>query len=207
MAGALHGHGFGPKTGAMRLIADHLSLFRGERLVLRDLCLALPAGGAAVLTGPNGAGKSSALRLLAGLATPAGGRLSFDGSDDLAGKTALLGHLDAIKPGLSVIDNLAFAASLSAGNAQDALARMGLGGLAALPARLLSAGQRRRLALARLLLSAAPLWLLDEPSVGLDHAAITRLGEALAMHRAAGGVVVASTHVPLPLPDAQGVVL
>jgi len=190
-----------------RLVAQGINLFRGERLVLRDFSCVVAAGGALLLQGANGAGKSSALRLLAGLARPETGTVMFDGDSDLAGKVAMLGHLDAIKPGLSALDNLAFAARLSGRDARAALADFGLAGLAEVPARLFSAGQKRRLALARLSLSAAPLWLLDEPSVGLDHASVELLGAVLARHRAAGGVMVLATHLPLPLPDAGVMVL
>jgi heme exporter protein A len=115
---------------------------------------------------------------------------------------AYLGHLDAVKPGLTVTENLAFAAGVSGRPIIAALTAVGLDALAELPARMLSAGQKRRLALSRLLLSAAPLWLLDEPTLGLDTASIDRFGGLLAAHRKAGGMVVAATHVPLPLTAA-----
>ena len=108
-----------------------------------------------------------------------------------------------MKPGLTARENLAFAARASGGDIEAALDAFGLSAYAALAARMLSAGQRRRLALGRLVLSRAPLWLLDEPSIGLDAASIERLGKILARHRAGGGVVVAATHVPLPMPDAE----
>ena len=115
---------------------------------------------------------------------------------------AYLGHQDAVKPGLTVTENLRFAAAVSGRSVTAALAAVGLEALADLPARMLSAGQKRRLALSRLVLSTAPLWLLDEPTLGLDTASIERFGDLLAAHRAGGGMVVAATHVPLPLPDA-----
>jgi heme exporter protein A len=139
---------------------------------------------------------------------PAAGRILWDGADafsDIAGhgrRIAYLGHQDAVKPGLTVTENLRFAATVSGRPIDAALTALGLGALADLPARMLSAGQKRRLALSRLLLSAAPLWLLDEPTLGLDTASIERIGGLLAAHRASGGMVVAATHVPLPLPDA-----
>jgi heme exporter protein A len=168
------------------LQADGLAAFRGEFLVFRDLSFAVPAGGALLLAGPNGAGKSTLLRLLAGQAA----------------RVAFLGHRDAVKPGLTVAENLRFAARLGGFDAEAALAAMALEALAALPARMLSAGQSRRLALARVVLSPAPLWLLDEPTLGLDTASVARLGALLATHRDRGGVVVAATHLPLPLADA-----
>jgi heme exporter protein A len=190
------------------LQADGLAAFRGEFLVFRDLSFAVPAGGALMLAGPNGAGKSTLLRLLAGLLPPAAGRLLWDGQDALAdvmaqaSRVAFLGHRDAVKPGLTVAENLRFAARLGGFDAAAALSAMALEELAALPARMLSAGQSRRLALARVVLSPARLWLLDEPTLGLDTASVARLGTLLAAHRDRGGLVVAATHLPLPLPDA-----
>lgn len=192
----------------MRLRAEELVVFRSERLVLDGVSLSVPASGALLLLGPNGAGKSTLLRVLAGLKRPDAGRLHWDGADALAEPAAhgasvgYLGHQDAIKPGLTVLENLALAARLGGRPAAASLAALGLLALAALPSRLLSAGQRRRLALARLHLAGVPLWLLDEPSLGLDAASIERLGTLIAEHRAAGGVVVVATHVELPLPDA-----
>jgi heme exporter protein A len=178
--------------------------------VFRDLSLTVTAGGALVLSGANGSGKSTLLRLLAGLVRPAAGRLLWDGADALSDlathgrRVAYLGHQDAVKPGLTVTENLRFAATVSRRPIQTALQALGLQALADLPARMLSAGQRRRLALSRLMLSAAPVWLLDEPTLGLDTASIERFATLLAQHRAGGGMVVAATHVPLPLPDAVG---
>jgi heme exporter protein A len=190
------------------LTAEEVAVFRGERLVFRDLSLAVSHGGALVLAGPNGSGKSTLLRLLAGLIRPAAGRLLWDGADaltDLAGharRVAYLGHQDAVKPGLTAAENLRFSASVSGRPIAAALAALGLEALADLPARMLSAGQKRRLALSRLLLSNAPVWLLDEPTLGLDTASLERFGGLLARHREGGGMVVAATHVTLPLPDA-----
>jgi heme exporter protein A len=186
----------------VRLIGQHVSTFRGDRLVLNDVAFAVPAGGALLLLGPNGAGKSTLLRAIAGLKRLDGGAITLDGAADYAGRAAYLGHLDAIKPGLTAAENLAFVARLSGRATAEALDALDLTPLAALPARMLSAGQKRRLALARLVLSAAPLWLLDEPTLGLDTASVARFGTMLAAHRAGGGVVVAATHLPLPLPDA-----
>lgn len=185
--------------------AEGLAAFRGERLVFCDVGFTLPAGGALTLEGPNGAGKSTLLRLLAGLLRPLAGRLWRDDADALSDPTeharhvAYLGHQDAIKPGLTVAENLRFHARVHGRAVMPALTDQGLAGLADLPARLLSAGQRRRLALARLSLTGASLWLLDEPTVGLDTAAIERFGAVLAAHRARGGAVVVATHVALPL--------
>jgi heme exporter protein A len=158
--------------------------------------------------GPNGAGKSTLLRVLAGLVRPAAGMLLWNGADALADlgehsrRLTYIGHQDAVKPGLSAAENLRFAQRLGGGSIADALAALGLAAIADLPARMLSAGQRRRLALARLALSSAPLWLLDEPTSGLDRVSVAALGRLLAAHCARGGMVVAATHVPLALPRA-----
>ena len=184
-----------------------LAAFRGERLVFRDLDFAVAGGGALLLTGPNGSGKSTLLRLLAGLLRPAAGRLTWDGADALADlpaharRVAYVGHQDAVKPALTVAENLRFAARLSGGSVGAALAAVGLEGLADLPARMLSAGQRRRSALARLALSQAPLWLLDEPTLGLDATSVERFGTMLLAHRANNGMAIAATHLPLPIGD------
>ena len=187
----------------MRLSAERVSCFRGERLVLDGVSLAVPAGGALMLVGPNGAGKSTLLRVLAGLKRRDGGLVTFDGAAEYGALVAYLGHQDAVKPALSALENLRFAAQIGGGDAGAALDAAGLAALGGLPARMLSAGQRRRLALARLDVLGAALWLLDEPTVGLDTAAIERFGERLAKHRAMGGVVVAATHVALPLAGAE----
>jgi len=199
-------------TPAALLKADGLAAFRAERLVFSAVSFELAAGDALLLLGPNGAGKSTLLRLLAGLLRPAAGALLWNGADALADpgeharRLAYLGHQDAVKPGFSATENLRFAASLTGGEESGAIGRalasFGLEELADLPARMLSAGQRRRLALARLALSDAPLWLLDEPSAGLDTAALDALGGLFAAHRALGGMVAAATHVALPLPLA-----
>lgn len=184
---------------------------RGEKVVFAGVSFRAAPGCALLLTGANGAGKSSLLRLLAGLLPPAAGTLLWDGEDalaDRAGHARRLRYLspqDALKPALTVRESLGFAARLhgGGGDVDAALDALGLQPLAELPVRLLSTGQRRRLALARLALApAAPLWLLDEPTLGLDAASVSRLGGLLARHRDGGGLVVAATHLPLPLPDA-----
>jgi heme exporter protein A len=190
------------------LEGEDLACWRGERAVFAGLSFRLAPGGALLLTGANGAGKSSLLRLLAGLIPAAEGRLLWEGEDALADRVAharrlrYLGHGDALKPSLTASENLDFYARLWGGEAAPALAALGLAELADLPARVLSSGQRRRLALARLALGPAALWLLDEPTVGLDAASVERLGALLAAHRGRGGMVLAATHLPLPLPDA-----
>jgi heme exporter protein A len=191
------------------LAAEDLAARRGGRVVLAGLSLTAGAGEAVLLLGPNGAGKSTLLRVLAGLLRPAAGRVLWDGDDILADRAAhglrtrWLGHLDAIKPALTPREDLSFWARLLGGEPDPALEAMGLSALADLPCRTLSAGQRRRLALARLGLGDAPLWLLDEPTLGLDSASVERLGALLAAHRESGGIVLAATHLPLPLPGAR----
>ncbi|MGG5808807.1 heme ABC exporter ATP-binding protein CcmA [Falsiroseomonas sp. CW058] len=192
------------------LEAQDLACWRGERPVFAGLSFTLPPGGALLLTGANGAGKSTLLRLLAGLLPAAEGRLLWRGEDVAADRVAhaarlrYLSHQDALKPSLSVAENLRFYARLWGGEVAPALDALGLGALSDLPGRVLSSGQKRRLALARLALAPAALWLLDEPTVGLDAASVARLGALLAEHRARGGAVIAATHLPLPLPDAGG---
>jgi heme exporter protein A len=184
-----------------------LACRRGERLVFEALDFALAPGGALVLTGPNGSGKSSLLRLMAGLTPPESGRLLWHGADvgdDAAAHRARLhfiGHADALKPVMTVAETIAFWAGMRGGDAApSALGAFRLRPLAGSPCRLLSAGQRRRVALARLLASPAALWLLDEPLTGLDADAVADLDAALAAHRAGGGMAVLSTHTPLALP-------
>ncbi len=182
------------------LTASNLAVFRGERLVFRDVSFSLSSGGLLVLRGANGAGKSSLLRAVAGLTSLAAGALAWDGEDaleDLAlhgGRIAWLGHLDAVKPALTVLENVP---------APDALHALDLQGFAELPARLLSAGQKRRLALARVVAAKAPLWLLDEPTTALDAASVSRFMAICEAHCAGGGVIIASTHLPLPVPHTQ----
>lgn len=191
------------------LTGETLAAMRAERLVFARVDLAVAPGEALLLRGPNGAGKSTLIRMLAGLLRPAVGRVAWNGADireDLvayAARVAMLGHQDAVKPALSVAGNLAVFATGGPGRIAASLSAMGLETLADLPGRLLSAGQKRRLALARLAVRDAVLWLMDEPTLGLDDASIGRLRALLAGHLAAGGMVVAATHVDLPLPACR----
>jgi heme exporter protein A len=193
-----------------------ISCVRGERLVFERLGFAVDAGGALVLQGPNGSGKSSLLRLMAGLARPVAGRIAWQGAaigedpEAHALRLHYVAHLDAVKPAFRVRENLSRWAGLrGAGEAgvARALDSFGLAALADLPARLLSAGQKRRLALARLLAVDAPLWLLDEPTVALDRESVAALTAAIARHRASGGIAVVSTNVALDLPGAATLTL
>ena len=196
----------------MRLTAEGVAASRGERPLFAGLGFALGPGDALVLTGPNGSGKSSLLRLLAGFARPTAGAIRWDGkhlSDDFDGfhrQLHFVGHQEALKPALKVTEMLRFWADLAEhplGDPAVPLAALGLGHKAATPCRFLSSGQRRRLALARLVAWAAPLWLLDEPTVGLDDEALGLIAGLIARHRAEGGLVVLSTHQPLPLDGAR----
>jgi heme exporter protein A len=206
-----------PSPSAARLFEGHgLACRRGERLVFEGLGFELAPGGALLLTGPNGSGKSSLLRVMAGLTPPASGALSWDGAaihENPAAHRARLhfiGHQDALKLVLTVAETLAFSAALretSRDRVLPALEKFHLAELAAWPCRVLSAGQRRRLALARLLASPASLWLLDEPTSGLDDASTRDLLAAIAKHRAGGGMAAIATHLPLPIPAAPALSL
>jgi heme exporter protein A len=199
----------GPCLSDRGLAGEALAAFRGERLVFRDISFVVEPGGALILAGPNGTGKSSLIRLIAGFTPPAAGRLLWDGADALddpplhARRLCFVGHLDAVKPGLTVEDNLKLSINADRSRIAAALVSVDLARFAPLPARLLSAGQKRRLALARLALTEAKLWLLDEPTTGLDTASVKRLETRFAAHRAAGGMIIAATHLPLDLPGAR----
>ena len=186
-----------PTTPSVLLDVRDITVFRGDRLVLDDVSLSLAHGDAMILTGPNGAGKSTLLRTIAGLRKPDGGTI------ERYGALAWLGHQDALKPGLTLAQNLALADRLGSGSMEDVLEALDLAFLTDLPARLLSSGQKRRAAFARVMLSGAPLWLLDEPTVGLDVASIERLGAIMAKHRDNGGAMIVTTHVPLPLDNTR----
>ena len=191
----------GPGPDMLRLTASELSCIRGSRSVFNGLNLQLSAGEALALVGPNGSGKSSLLRLVAGLLRPSAGRIELAGGAaerTIAEQAHYLGHLDALKPSLTVTENLHFWASyLGDGTPAPALAAVGLGDLADLPAAYLSAGQRRRLSLARLIAVPRPIWLLDEPTSALDSAGQERLVDLMRRHLAGGGLIMAATHGPL----------
>jgi heme exporter protein A len=191
------------------LSVQDLALQRGERVLFRRLSLRLEAGEIVALTGSNGAGKTSLLRAVAGFLRPLAGRIAFEGaSGALPNEDArragchLVGHQDGLKAGRRARDELLFQARWHGGTARSALAaaeRLGLTRLLSLEVRVLSAGQRRRLALARLIASPRPLWLLDEPLAPLDAPSRTLLGSVMAEHLAGGGLIVAAVHDPLPI--------
>ena len=189
----------------MQLSADNLTCVRGGRTVFTGLSFAVSAGEALTITGRNGAGKSSLLRMLAGLVRVAGGRLALQGGEaeaSIAEQAHYLGHQDALKSSLSVRENLAVWVDYLGGHRKtltDALDAVGLGPLSALPAAYLSAGQRRRLSIARLTAVQRPIWLLDEPTSALDAPSQERLAGLMQTHLATGGIIVAATHGPIGL--------
>ena len=183
------------------LAFDNVACLRGGRLLFEGLSFALGPGDAALVTGANGAGKSSLIRVAAGLLAPAVGRVTG------AGGRALMAEQAALDPELSLAAGLRFWARFDGGDVTVALEAVGLAALAQVPSRLLSTGQRRRAALARVIASGAPVWLLDEPANGLDAAAVAMLEARIAVHRAAGGIALVATHLPLELPAAQEIAL
>ncbi|PBB31615.1 heme ABC exporter ATP-binding protein CcmA [Mesorhizobium sp. M1A.F.Ca.ET.072.01.1.1] len=194
----------------MRLIAENLGGERGGETVFSGIEFALDRGEALVVTGPNGAGKSTLLRVVAGLLPPAEGKVNVEGGGDefpsVASASHYLGHLNAMKTALSVEENLGFwrafqgEAGLSVG---QALETVGLDGLGHLPFGYLSTGQRRRASIAKLLVSRRPVWLLDEPTAGLDKASEERFAGLMRGHCREGGIIVAATHLPLGLEGAK----
>lgn len=211
----------------MQLVAENLVLERGNRKVANDVSFTLEGGSGLVLTGPNGSGKSTLLRALAGYLRPASGTvriLGDEGSDGGTGESCevgevchFVGHLDGIKSHLTAAENLTFWATyLSAGadsghsvahRVYDALDIFALDALADIPAGYMSAGQKRRLGLARLLVAHRPLWLLDEPTVSLDTGSAEILIEAINRHLSAGGMAIVATHVPLAIAPVRAISL
>src|SRR5262245_50303722 len=198
----------------MRLTASGLACVRSGREVFSAVDFSLAAGEALLVLGRNGAGKSSLLRIIAGLVRIAAGTLALEGGADeltLPEQAHYVGHQDDIKPALTVRENLAFwaqflggvAAAAPEGTLYAALAALGLGELGTLPAGYLSAGQRRRLSLARLAAVRRPIWLLDEPTSALDAATQERLAGLMRDHLAAGGIILAATHGPIGLAGTQ----
>lgn len=193
----------------MRLSASDLACVRGGRNVFSGLNFFLESGTALQVSGNNGTGKSSLLRMIAGLVRIAEGRIELQGGEpelSVAEQSHLLGHQDPIKPALSVAENLEFwTAYLGGGGLSPAaaIAAVALDDIAGLPAAYLSAGQRRRLSIARLLAVRRPIWLLDEPTSSLDAAGQAQLATFMHAHLSSGGLIVAATHGPIGLEGAQ----
>jgi heme exporter protein A len=187
----------------MRLWGREVRCVRGGREVFSGLTFEVAAGEALAVTGLNGSGKTSLLRLIAGLLAPAGGAIEVDGLDTeltLPEQAHYLGHRDAAKPALSVGENLSFWRDFLGGGTTDIAECLGIVGLSHardLPAAYLSAGQRRRLSLARLLAVHRPIWLLDEPTTALDAAGQAVFARLMGDHLAGGGLIIAATHAPL----------
>ena len=193
----------------LALEVGDLTCIRGQRVLFRALSFSVRSGALLCIEGPNGAGKTSLLRLIAGLLKPAAGtiRLHTDtgpvtDSEERGEFVGWLGHQDAVKPQMTVREQLSFFAQIyeTSKSSEDALAAFGLTALAEVPGQFLSAGQKRRLALARLMLCDRPLWLLDEPLAALDAAGKTLVAGSIRAHCACGGVALAATHEPLGLP-------
>jgi heme exporter protein A len=188
---------------------ESLAVARGDRPLIAGFSLSLSAGEAVALSGRNGAGKTSLLRAIAGLIRPSGGRVVFHGAgaeipgeDAIARDAHLIGHQDGLKLSRTAWDEVLFQVLWSGGtaaSAKAACARLGLGNLLSLQVRKLSAGQRRRLALARLAASPRALWLLDEPLAPLDRDQRAVFGELMAEHLTGGGLILAAAHDPLPV--------
>lgn len=186
------------------LAFDGVACTRGGRLLFHDISFALSGGDALIVSGPNGVGKSSLIRIAAGLLPPSAGNVTGSVA------RAYLAETHALDAERTLADALLFWARIDgAGPAEVAAAldEIGLSHLATVPVRLLSTGQRRRAALAPLISSGAPIWLLDEPASGLDVASVARLGDSIAAHRARGGAVLIATHQPINLPGAREMAL
>lgn len=196
----------------MQLVAENLVIERGGRVIVHDVSFALASGEALILSGANGAGKTTLLRAIAGFLPIASGALRFVGAQPealIAEQAHAIGHANAVKTNLTVLENVTFWANFLDGNpesgdrVQAALEAFGLSDLADFPAGFLSAGQKRRLGLARLLAAPRPIWLLDEPTVSLDAVSAARLAKVVNAHTADGGIVIAATHLPLGLERAR----
>ncbi len=201
--------GSGPFQDKPALRVEGVSLARGGRVLFEGLSFAAPSGAYIELRGANGAGKTSLLRALAGFLRPRAGRISYDNVDEPALALHFIGHVNALKSSESVRAHLRYWAGLLGGRHDERalLARVGLSGLAERPARTLSQGQARRLALARLLIAPRPVWLLDEPAAALDDAGRDLVAELIGAHCADGGVAIAAVHEALGPAPSQTIAL
>jgi heme exporter protein A len=187
----------------MKVLVQDLATVRGGRTIFSGLSFEVAAGQALLLLGPNGCGKTTLIRTIAGFLHPASGRVVLEGGDpehDLPQHCHYVGHLNAIKASLTVRENAGFWARFLEGapdRVEGALDRFGLAALLEIPAGYLSAGQKRRLGLSRLLLADRPIWLLDEPTVSLDKAGQATVAEVVGEHVRGGGLCLAATHLPL----------
>jgi heme exporter protein A len=195
----------------MRLSGNGLMVERGERVIFSGLNFGAAAGELVALTGPNGAGKTTLLRLIAGLIRPQAGTVELEGGDEdrtIGQQAHMIGHQHGIKPALTVEENLRFWKDFLGGETvQGALEGLGLEAFRDFPAGVLSAGQRRRLSLARLLVAQRPIWLLDEPTTGLDQRSLLLLCEHMRGHLQEGGIIIAATHGALGLEPAAVIAL
>lgn len=191
----------------LRLVASGLAVRRGPRFLFRGLDVSLVPGQVMQLTGPNGSGKSTLLRLLAGFSPPDAGTVRLESAGEEATGSFLhyFGHREGLRPALTARENLTFLAGLLGGDETripEALSKLGVSRLIDLPVRVLSEGQRRRVALARLLVIDRPIWLLDEPLASLDVEAIATVSALIAEHAQAGGMALVATHQPLAATNA-----
>ena len=193
----------------MRLVADNLAGERGGETIFSGITFVLASGGALTVTGPNGSGKSTLLRVLSGLLPAAEGNATIEGGGEewpsISAACHYLGHANAMKTALTVEENLRFWRDFLGHphlTIDEALEMVGLPDIGHLPYGYLSTGQKRRVAIARMLTSYRPIWLVDEPTAGLDKASEQGFAELMRVHLEDGGIIVAATHLPLDLPNA-----
>lgn len=194
----------------MRLVAENLKAERGGEEIFDHLSFTISSGEALVVTGPNGSGKSTLLRIISGLLEPVSGRIRFEGSGGASVQSLChyLGHQNAMKPTLTVRENLSFWQSFQGTAPIDidvALEQVGLHGIDHLPFGYLSTGQKRRVSIAKLLTNFKPVWVLDEPTAGLDRASETRFAKLIQEHLSKNGIVIAATHIPLGIDNAKSI--